>query len=65
MDRVIKEIFDFGDNKVYHYFFSHIKSNTKNYIKEQYAAKAIASFYVVDIEKLTDIIKYCINNGFN
>lgn len=49
MKRVIKEIFDFGDNKVYSYFFSHLDSNIKNYIKEQYSTKAIASFYVLDI----------------
>jgi hypothetical protein len=65
MKKTIKEIFDFGDNKVYEYFFSNLEGNIKNYIKEQYSAKAISSFYVLDIEKLTDIVKYCINHGFD
>lgn len=65
MKNTIKDIFDFGDNKVYEYFFAHLESNIKQYISEQYKAKAIASFYVIDVEKLTDIVKFCINHGFD
>lgn len=61
----IKDIFDFGDNKIYQYFFEHLKNNIKEYIQHQYKAKAVKSFYVLDIEKLTDIVKYCITHGFD
>lgn len=49
MKNSIKDIFDFGNNKVYEYFFSHLENNIKQYIAEQYKAKAIASFYVIDV----------------
>lgn len=65
MAKAIKEIFDFGDNQIYDYFFKHLKSNIQHYIKEQYKAKAVKSYYVLDIEKLTDIVKYCITHGFD
>ena len=41
------------------------KQNTENYIKEQYSRKAVQSFYTLDLEKLTEVIKYCIKHGFD
>ena len=65
MTQTTKDIFDFGDNKVYEYFFSHLDNNIKGYIKEQYAHKAAKDFYLLDVEKLTDIVKFCIMHGFD
>lgn len=65
MTTTIKDIFDFGDNEIYQYFFAQLENNIRAYIKEQYKAKAVKSFYVLDIEKLTDIIKFCITHGFD
>jgi len=65
MVNTIKDIFDFGDNKVYEYFFSHMESNIKEYISSQYKQKAVESYYLLDVEKLTDIVKFCILHGFD
>jgi hypothetical protein len=65
MCKTIKEIFDFGNNAAYHYFFSRLKNNIQDYIRQQYSTKAIPSFFVLDIDKLIDIVKYCITHGFD
>lgn len=65
MVRTIRDIFDFGGNAVYSYFFSHLHSNIKTYIAQQYSSKANQSFFILDIDKLIDIIKYCITHGFD
>lgn len=65
MRKTIQDIFDFSDNQIYAYFFDHLEANIKEYIRLQYSNKAVASFYVLDIEKLTDIVKYCITHGFD
>lgn len=65
MKKTIQDIFDFSDNEIYAYFFAHLEANIREYIKLQYSNKAVASFYVLDIEKLTDIVKFCIAHGFD
>jgi hypothetical protein len=65
MKKSVKEIFDFRDNKIYQYFFLHLEDNIRSYIKEQYSAKAISSYYVLDIEKLIEVMQYCITHGFD
>ena len=65
MKKTIKDIFDFGDNKVYDYFFSHMESNIKQYIKQEYSHKAAKDYYLLDVEKLTEIVKFCIMHGFD
>ena len=65
MIATIQAIFDFGDNDIYSYFFSHLEFNIRAYVAQQYKNKAVKSFYILDIEKLIDIVKYCINHGFD
>lgn len=65
MSKTIREIFDFGSNAVYAYFFSRLQANIRDYIKQQYSTKAIPSFFVLDIDKLIDVVKYCIDHGFD
>ena len=65
MKKTISEIFDFGDNKVYSYFFSHLDSNIKQYIRQQYEHKASKDFFTLDVDKLTDIVKFVIVHGFD
>lgn len=65
MSKTIKEIFDFGNNEVYHYFFAKLKDNIQEFIRIQYSTKAIPSFFDLDIDKLIDVVKYCIMHGFD
>ena len=42
-----------------------MESNIQEYIKQQYSRKAAKDFYLLDVEKLTDIVKFCIVHGFD
>lgn len=65
MVRVIKQIYDFGENNQHmQEFFKRIPDNVHKYISGQYKVTSETVDLVIDIGKLLDTIFYCIEHGF-
>lgn len=66
MVKVIKQIYDFGENNPYmQEFFKRIPDNVHKFIAEQYKVTSETVDLIIDIGKLLDTIFYCIEHGFD
>lgn len=66
MVKVLKKVYDFGENNPYmQTFFKKAPESINKFITSQYKATSETEDLVIDIGKLIDVIFACIEDGFD